>query len=227
MKTAAILFFMSLFLVAAPLVSSAQLRSGTETSVTAFENRANLAAANYFNAWLYDQFHPNGLKASLRNNSSNVSYLVELKDSTTCKVSSKIIVDDYNNSYLVLEDESRKRHDSLRYQFLVPSDTRSIQKVALDGTILAEGFPLGTSWLFPIAKGNICAYGFFPSPSRPSSMHYNFIQKAGGPILPLTTQLLMEMLGEHEKASNLAEAEKYHEAITLYNKQAKKALEAV
>ena len=150
------------------------------------------------------------------------SYLIELHDKTVVATTSKIFLGENNKSYITYEIESAGRHSPARFKRVYPSDTKSIARVASDGAILVVGLPVDDNWLFPVTKGKISGYGFLPVFGYPSNSHYHYLQAEGGPVKAFSPETVHEMVKTDPKASKLAEAQKYHEAIVLFNKRAAK-----
>jgi hypothetical protein len=150
------------------------------------------------------------------------SYLIELQDKTVIATTSKIFLGENNKSYITYEDASESRHSPARFKRIYPSNTKSIARVASDGAILVVGLPVDDNWLFPVTKGRISGYGFLPVFGYPSNSHYHYLQLEGGPVKVFSPETVIAMVKTDPKASKLAEAQKYHEAIVLFNKRAGK-----
>jgi hypothetical protein len=76
------------------------------------------------------------------------------------------------------------------------------------------GIPADSCWLFLCAKGKINVYSNLPE------QNLNFplaVQQADGPIVPITKQNLIEMVGDHKKALALIEKKQYIKAVKAFN----------
>jgi hypothetical protein len=111
--------------------------------------------------------------------------------------------------FIIVKDPSKGT--SVMY----PSDTKTLSRMTPEGRQLL-GIPDGDRWLFKILSGKINAYYFL---AEENTKIFSDIQKADGPIVPFTTQTLLEMVDGDADAKELISKGKYKEAIKIYNKK--------
>lgn len=96
-----------------------------------------------------------------------------------------------------------------------PSDTRTLSRVVDDGRHQILGIPADSCWLFKIIPGQISAYYFLAEEKK--NEFVTAVQKADGPIVPFSPQILMDMVGGDPALVKLVNRQKFVQAIKAYN----------
>src|SRR5690349_3529791 len=81
-----------------------------------------------------------------------------------------------------------------------PKDTKSIYRIQPQSKMKVEGIPADSCWLFKTTTGKINAYSFVAEPG--TSKIIAIQQGDNGPILPLTEENLVAMVGTANKKIN-------------------------
>ena len=94
-----------------------------------------------------------------------------------------------------------------------PGQTKEISRILPTGMKLT-GIPADSCWLFKANTGNINSYSFVAEESMDNVIA---IQKGDGPIVKLTKQNLLAMVGNDPKIQKMIELRKFKKAIQSYN----------
>lgn len=139
--------------------------------------------------------------------SEKCDYKIVLKNDSIIEVFAKINI----NERVQFISFKRKKE-----KFIIkPSDTKEI--ICSSYSQPMKGIPTDSCWLFKSFSGAINAYSYLP---EPETMFIVAVQKGKNePIVPLTKDVLVEMVSDNPKALNKAENDKFVAAIKIYNKK--------
>ena len=135
-------------------------------------------------------------------------FTVELKNDSTFTVKTRIEHTDATHA-LTVKDGNRKKVN------ISPSDTKAIFRIRADGWKI-YGIPADSCWLFLSEPGYINSYSFLAEPG----MSYVIAIQDGedGPIVPLTKDNLLPILGNDPKILKLIDKGKLVKAVELFNR---------
>jgi hypothetical protein len=133
---------------------------------------------------------------------------VTMMDGSVKQVKSKIYADSLKNkSYLIFTEtngQSRK---------IYTGETSKISAVGSNGII--DGFVTDSCWLFPVVKGKINAYSFFPATGSPFSLLA--IQMGNSPVISFSPQLIEAYVKGDDKAYRYYLKKDYWKSIIQFN----------
>lgn len=141
--------------------------------------------------------------------SNKYEFTVVLKNDSMFDVRTRIVLpkEKENHSISVKTKQGK--------QIFFPSDTKSVSRITMEGKQLL-GIAADSCWLFRTATGKINSYSFLAEPG----MTYVIAIQQGddGPILPLTKENLIPIIGTaDEKLNKLIEKGKLVKAVEVYN----------
>jgi hypothetical protein len=99
---------------------------------------------------------------------------------------------------------------------ITPLDTKEIYRMLPSG-VRMTGVAADSCWLFKVRSGKINSYSFL---AEPETKYVIAIQKGqDGPVIPLNSKNLLDMMGENVEADvlELIEKKKLTKAIELFN----------
>ncbi|MBK8291440.1 MAG: hypothetical protein IPK96_11390 [Flammeovirgaceae bacterium] len=134
-------------------------------------------------------------------------FTIVLKDSTVLNARTRIEYKDSTN-IVTVKDKNEKR-------IIKPSETVELFRILPDGRKFG-GIATDSCWLFQCTKGKINGYSRLADQNED---HVVAIQTGDGPILPLSKDNLLDMVGEHKYCIELIEKKKFIKAIETYNKE--------
>ena len=157
-------------------------------------------------------------------------YEVTFKDSSVKKVTSYFYTDTIlNKEYLLFVDKKFPKSDSIhRYKKIYPEQTLYISTIRDNASkVETYGVPKDSCWMFKVVNGAINVYAKY---YEVYDSQFNYpraiiaIQLGDdGPMINYNIINLKQMVAQDSEALDCIENKKYHKAIKVYNRNAKKA----
>lgn len=136
-------------------------------------------------------------------------FTIVMKNDSTFSSKTKIEHTAVRHSVTVRDAADKK-------QKIYPGHTKALIRVDEFGNRL-YGIPTDTCWLFQAAYGRINSFSFLPQLGTDQVIAIQSGQK--GPIVPLTKENLLAMVGDDPKILKLIKKSRLLKAIQLFNKE--------
>ena len=136
----------------------------------------------------HHNFHMNQISSMRAANSAGLInrklyYSVLMNSGVSVMVQSRMEFDKGGRAYLVLEDKSKKKNDSLRTSRILPNMTKSVSQISANYEEIMKGSPADSCWLFKVLPGAVNVYSFLPANYDLHIGYFKMLQKGDGEMV--------------------------------------------